>query len=217
MSIGKAIKIARIKKGFRLKELAKVLGVTPGAVCNWEANINKPLLEMYFKMREIIPVEEEIRRRLGDTIFGVDQKTLPEVVGELLEKHALQVTAVDTLTGGVLTGRMQSDARSKAAFTAAIFSSPEEAFDKMDITAPNDAESAEAAVIELTRRLSRPNTLGVCIIGPVKTDSIEKEALIAIAHKGQVNLSHYHRVYKGQTDREWLAAQALNRIWRRLR
>jgi len=165
----------------------------------------------------IAPTEEEIRNRLADTIFGVDQKTLPEVVGELLEKHNLQVTAVDTLTGGVLTGRMQSDERSKAAFTATVFSSPGEAFDKMGIAAPNDAESAEAAVKELTQRLSQPNTLGVCIIGPVKTGSIEKEALIAIAHKGQVKLSHYHRVYKGQTDREWLAAQALDRIWRWLR
>ncbi len=165
----------------------------------------------------IAPVEEKIRSRLADTIFGVDQKTLPEVVGELLAKHKLQVTAVDTLTGGVLTGRMQSDEQSKAAFTATIFSSPEEAFDKMGIAAPNDARSVEAAVTELTQRLSQPNTLGVCIIGPVKTDSTEKEALIAIAHKGQVKLSHYHRVYKGQTDREWLAAQALDRIWRWLR
>ncbi len=165
----------------------------------------------------IAPVEEEIRNRLADTIFGVDQKTLPEVVGELLEKHNLQVTAVDTLTGGVLTGRMQSDERSKTAFTATVFSSPEEAFDKMEIAAPHGAESAEAAVKELAQRLSQPNTLGVCIIGPVKTSSTEKEALIAIAHKGQVKLSHYHRVYKGQTDREWLAAQALDRIWRWLR
>ncbi|HEY84708.1 MAG TPA: CinA family nicotinamide mononucleotide deamidase-related protein [Chloroflexi bacterium] len=165
----------------------------------------------------IAPAEEEIRKRLADTIFGVDQKTLPEVVGELLEKHNLQVTAVDTLTGGVLTGRMQSDERSKAAFTATVFSSPEEVFDTIGVPAPNDAESAEAAVKELTQRLSQPNTLGVCIIGPVKTDSTGEEALIAIAHKGQVNLSRYHRVYKGQTDREWLAAQALDRVWRWLR
>jgi len=165
----------------------------------------------------IAPIEREIRERLADVIFGVDQETLPAVVGALLEKHKLRVAVIDTLTGDILTERMQSDERAKAALTTTLFNSLEEAFGELGIPAPNGVGSAESAVKEMAKRLSQTDTLGVCIIGPVKTDSAEQASLIAVAHNNQVKVTRYHRVYKGKTDQEWLAAQALDRIWRWLR
>jgi len=44
-----------------------------------------------------------IRSLLGDFIFGVDDQTLPEVVGEWLARNRKTVTVAESCTGGLLT------------------------------------------------------------------------------------------------------------------
>ena len=54
------------------------------------------------------PVEEEIRRRLGDAVFGSDQEELEAVVGRLLAERELWVAVAESLTGGGLAVRITS-------------------------------------------------------------------------------------------------------------
>lgn len=54
----------------------------------------------------ITPVETEIRRRLGDLIFGVDHETLEEVVGGQLEQLGARVALVELGTAGVVAERL---------------------------------------------------------------------------------------------------------------
>ncbi len=51
----------------------------------------------------IAPIEADVRQRLGVAIYGVDQETVPQVVGGLLNERHLTLGIVDTLTKGQLT------------------------------------------------------------------------------------------------------------------
>ena len=48
----------------------------------------------------IEPIEADVRKRLGIAIYGVDQETVPEVVGRLLADRGLKLAVIDTLTEG---------------------------------------------------------------------------------------------------------------------
>jgi nicotinamide-nucleotide amidase len=54
----------------------------------------------------IRPVEEEIRTRLGDKIFGEDGESLEEVVNRILTGRKFTLTVLETFTGGLITHRL---------------------------------------------------------------------------------------------------------------
>ncbi len=54
----------------------------------------------------ISPVEEELRRRLGEKIYGFDGDTLEGVVAEILERGGLSLAVVETFTGGLAALRL---------------------------------------------------------------------------------------------------------------
>ncbi len=51
-------------------------------------------------------VEKEIRKRLGDYIYGADEETMEEVVAGLLKKHGLTLSAAESCTGGLIAKRL---------------------------------------------------------------------------------------------------------------
>lgn len=55
----------------------------------------------------IAPVEQEIRQRLGNVIYGVEQQTLEEVVARMLVEHQLTVALLETNTAGAIARRLQ--------------------------------------------------------------------------------------------------------------
>jgi nicotinamide-nucleotide amidase len=54
----------------------------------------------------IAPVEDEVRRRLGDGVFGVDDEELEAVVGRLLRERGLRAACGESLTGGGVAARL---------------------------------------------------------------------------------------------------------------
>jgi len=56
--------------------------------------------------RLIVPVEKQIRNRLGDNIYGEGDTTLESVVAELLIKNKLTIAIAESCTGGLLCGRL---------------------------------------------------------------------------------------------------------------
>lgn len=57
-------------------------------------------------MARIAPVEAEIRRRLGQYIYGIDNEALEEAVGSLLRAKGLWLTVAESCTGGLLAKRI---------------------------------------------------------------------------------------------------------------
>lgn len=57
-------------------------------------------------LKLIEPVEEEVRKRLGDYIYGEGEKTLEHVVSELLISRNLNIATAESCTGGLLAGKL---------------------------------------------------------------------------------------------------------------
>jgi nicotinamide-nucleotide amidase len=56
----------------------------------------------------IRPVEQEIRSRLGITVYGTDDDTLHGAVTDLLNDRGYTISVMETFSGGELTVRLQS-------------------------------------------------------------------------------------------------------------
>lgn len=53
----------------------------------------------------IKPMENEVRRRLGDNVYGEGDTNLEDVVAELLIKNKLTIAAAESCTGGMVSAR----------------------------------------------------------------------------------------------------------------
>lgn len=54
----------------------------------------------------IVGLEEQVRERLGDFIFGIDGEDMEDVVGELLKKREHSVALAESITGGLTASRL---------------------------------------------------------------------------------------------------------------
>ncbi|HEY9060463.1 MAG TPA: competence/damage-inducible protein A [Pseudobacteroides sp.] len=54
----------------------------------------------------IKPVIEEIKNRLGEAVYSVDNKNMEEVAGELLIKNNISISFAESCTGGLLSARI---------------------------------------------------------------------------------------------------------------
>jgi len=57
-------------------------------------------------LAEIAPVESRIRQELGEIVYATDDDTLETVVGRLLRERGLSLATAESLTGGLLGGRI---------------------------------------------------------------------------------------------------------------
>jgi nicotinamide-nucleotide amidase len=57
-------------------------------------------------MALIEPVELEVRARLGDSVFGVDDETIERVLLDLLAEREYTIGTAESVTGGMVTARL---------------------------------------------------------------------------------------------------------------
>ncbi len=72
--------------------------------------------------QRIAAVEAEIRRLLGDYIFGVDDDTVEKVIGDLLRKRNATLAVAESCTGGLIASRITDVPGSSDYFLGGIVS-----------------------------------------------------------------------------------------------
>ena len=66
------------------------------------------------------PLEEEMRRILGDAVWGVDDDTLESAVGDLLQRNHLTLATMESCTGGLLANTITNVPGSSAYFRSGL-------------------------------------------------------------------------------------------------
>ncbi len=70
--------------------------------------------------RAVDEMEKSVRQRIGGNIFGLDEETLPAVVGRLLVQAGLRVSLVEAFTGGQLANMFASDPNARQALACGL-------------------------------------------------------------------------------------------------
>jgi nicotinamide-nucleotide amidase len=68
----------------------------------------------------IAPVEAEIKRRLGQHIYGADGENLESVVGQMLKQRGLTLAVAESCTGGLIGHRLTNVPGSSGYFTDSV-------------------------------------------------------------------------------------------------
>lgn len=165
--------------------------------------------------------DDEVRAAVGDIVFGVDDDTMESVVLDLLRRRGLTLGLAESVTGGLVAGRITNVPGSSEVFRGGIVSySSEVKFDLLGVPeGPVVSESAAAAMASGVRRVLRCD-VGLAltgVAGPAEQDGLPPGTLcIGIDVQGDIS-THTARL-PGLRDqmRQMSVITALDLLRRRL-
>jgi nicotinamide-nucleotide amidase len=171
----------------------------------------------------IAPIEADLRRRLGIAVYGVDQETVPEVVGRLLADRGLKLAVLDTLTEGRLVGELVEAgfgyliaANLQAAdLSEALHAAGLEL--KGDLSPDTDGFTLATA---LARAVTPADGVGLAMLGPLNDGINNNVTFIAVSGEtltqqiSQRGRSRRYREAEADYARNWLVIQGLDSVRR---
>lgn len=120
--------------------------------------------------------EQELRALLGTLVFGVDDETMEDAVGKLLDEHGLTLGLAESMTGGLVASRIVNVAGSSKWFRGSVVSySSEVKFDLLGVPeGPVVSEEAARAMAEgACRVLGADVALSITgVAGPADQDGM---------------------------------------------
>jgi nicotinamide-nucleotide amidase len=122
-------------------------------------------------LQEIAPVEARIREGLGDIVYGTDDETLEAVVGRLLRERGRTLATAESLTGGLLGGRITGIAGSSDYYLGGVVAYATEAkasrlgVDQGLLDAEGPVSEAVAAAMASGARDAFGADLGLAVTG----------------------------------------------------
>lgn len=141
----------------------------------------------------IAPVEAEIRRRLGDTVYSAENKNMEEVAADLLLSSGTTISIAESCTGGLVSAKLTEIPGISAVFDRGIVtysnrSKVENLGVKMETLDTYGAVSRQTAIemAEGIRRLSGTD-LGLSITGVAGPDGGTEEKPVGLVYAA---LSH---------------------------
>ena len=131
----------------------------------------------------LAPWEEKIRKVLGDQVFGVDNDTMESVVLDLLRARGWTVALAESVTGGLVSGRLTGVAGASEVFRGTVVSYASEGkFDVLGVEeGPVVTEEAAIAMAEGARKVLRAD-VGLAltgVAGPSEQDGMRPGTLFA--------------------------------------
>lgn len=178
----------------------------------------------------LAPVEAQVRAIVGDQVFGVDDDTMESVVADLLRRHGFTLALAESVTGGLVSGRITATPGTSACFRGAVVSYASEVkFDLLGVEpGPVVNEPTAAAMAEgVCRVLGADVGLSLTgVAGPAEQDGMPAGTLcvgvslpghIAGAETGRRTVTRAYRL-PGQRDqmRQMSVITALDLLRREL-
>jgi nicotinamide-nucleotide amidase len=114
--------------------------------------------------RLIAPLEAEVRRRLGHTVYGTDKETVEEVLLRYLAQAGFTLAAAESGTGGLLTHRLSSAPGAAGLFRGGLVANDPHALGKT-LEVALEGESGEQ-LEDFARRLATRLALSPGITDP---------------------------------------------------
>jgi len=159
--------------------------------------------------------EAEVRAEVGDIVFGVDEDTMESVVLQLLRERGLSLGLAESVTGGLVAGRITGVPGASEVFRGSVVSYASEVkFDVLGVPeGPVVSEAAaEAMAIGARRVLGADVGLALTgVAGPTEQEGMPVGTLCVGLAIGEQVLSHTFRL-AGQRDqmRQMSVITALN-------
>lgn len=131
----------------------------------------------------LAPWEEKIREVLGDQVFGVDNDTMESVVLDLLRARGWTLSLAESVTGGLVSGRLTGVAGASEVFRGTVVSYASEVkFDVLGVEeGPVVTEEAAIAMAEGARKVLGAD-VGLAltgVAGPSEQDGMRPGTLFA--------------------------------------
>lgn len=165
----------------------------------------------------IAGMELTLRERLGVAIYGVEQETVPQVVGRLLAEKGLKLGVVDTLTRGRLTRDLAEAGFGAWVTTDLQQASPAAAWQTVGLAGwPHFAGvDGPQLATELAQAAAPAEGLGLALVGPITAGGDNNQTFIALHGPNGFAMVEPSRHYQ---DTEyvhlWLVTQALDWVRR---
>ena len=165
----------------------------------------------------IAPVAEELKRRLGDVVYGEDDQTLEEVVVRMLEAQGKTVATAESCTGGWVAQRLTAVSGSSSVFHTGVIAYanetktgllkiPRALLGAVGAVSPEVAQAMAERVRELAQSDFGIGVTGIA--GPGGGSEEKPVGLVYIAVAGPSGTTVVKNIYPGQrADVRWRATQ----------
>ncbi len=171
----------------------------------------------------IAPVEAELRRRLGDHVFGVDQESIGDVVSRLLAERGQRLALVETVTQGQLAQDLARTIDGRGTLAGSLIlpdagalgtalGIPSEDLAGEETVSQQAAERAAEAV-----RQTYAADLGLAIVGPADPGAPEAPPVyMSLSVGGRLRNGVPRPGRSGVSGQGWLIHLALDLVRREL-
>lgn len=154
--------------------------------------------------RLIAPMEEELRNRLGVAVYAVGKETVVETVGGMLRDRGLQLSIVDSVTGGQIARDFE-----ESGFSELVDGDVHDDLESLKSRVDGELEGEALALALAVGGAS----LNLALIGPME----DRSTYIAVLGPDGIELSRRSRNYQDSDHiRRWLVTQALDWVRRSL-
>ena len=160
--------------------------------------------------------DAKVRGQVGDIVFGVDEQNMEAVVLQMLRDKKLTLGVAESVTGGLVAGRLTAIAGASDVFRGAIVSYDSAVkFDLLNVTRGPVVSESAAKEMAVAVRKSLGSDIGLAltgVAGPTEQDGVKVGTLcVGLAlPNGDVRLTTFSLPFGREQMRQISVISALN-------
>jgi len=160
--------------------------------------------------------DAKVREQVKDLVFGVDEQNMETVVLQNLRDRKLTLAVAESVTGGLVSGRLTAIAGASDVFRGSVVSySSEIKFDLLNVTRGPVVSESAAKEMAVGVRKTLGSDIGLAltgVAGPTEQDGVKVGTLcVGIAlQNGDVRTTTFNLPYGREQMRQFSVISALN-------